>query len=201
MSIRPCHPVQRGITLVEQIVFIVIVSVGVIGVLSTLGPTLRHSAEPQIRKQQLAIAESLLSEILHQPFTYCDPDDDNAGTAALSGTKPTCAVPGNDQDSDGGTLGKVPATESRSGTAVGGVFDNVADYAGFSEANIADIGGNYAMNGYTASVAISRIGGNYTYAGNTLPAGAALQIAVTVTSPGGEALTLTGYRFRYAPRY
>ena len=75
------RPAQRGLSLVELIVFIVIMSVGVLGVLSTMSAAVRFSAEPMLQKQLTAIAESLLAEALHQPFTFCDPDDVNALSA------------------------------------------------------------------------------------------------------------------------
>ena len=81
MSIRPA--LQRGITLIEQIMFIVIVSVGVIGLVSVMNPAIRASADPLLTKQLVAITESLLNEVLHQPFTWCDPDDPAAPTALL----------------------------------------------------------------------------------------------------------------------
>ncbi len=190
---------QAGVTLIEQIVFIIVVSVGVIGLLSTLGPALRFSADPQLRKQQLAVAESLLAEILHQPFTYCDPDDANASTATLSGTSPSCA--GTDQDNGGGSLGPIPGGETRTASGAGAMFDNVADYAGYAQSNVTDLNGANAVAGFDVSVAVARIGTSYTYGGSPLPAGAAMRIDVTVSGGGSDPLTLTGYRFRYAPLY
>lgn len=63
------HPRQRGISLVELVMFIVIVSIAVIGTLLVMNLTTAHSADPLIRKQALAIAESLLEEIELQDFT------------------------------------------------------------------------------------------------------------------------------------
>ncbi|HZX31573.1 MAG TPA: type II secretion system protein [Rhodocyclaceae bacterium] len=193
MSISKGLRRQSGVTLVEQIVFIIVVSVGVIGVLSTLGPSLKFSADPQLRKQQLAIAESLLAEILHQPFTYCDPDDLNAMSATSSAS---CSA-GMDQDNGGSPnpLTTIPAgMEARlSSTAP---FDNVADYALYTQTGVTGLS-SAAVNGYTATVAVSRAGA--MFAG--LSDSAALKIDVTVTGNGADPLTLTGYRFRYAPRY
>jgi len=78
-----CRPprAEHGISLVELIVFIVIVSVAVAGVLGALSMATRASADPLIQKQALAIAEALLEEVQLQPFTYCDPDDANAASA------------------------------------------------------------------------------------------------------------------------
>ena len=72
---------QRGVTLVELIVFIVVVGTAAMGVLLAIDVAARSSADPMIQKQALAVAESLLEEVQLQPFTYCDPDDPNAAAA------------------------------------------------------------------------------------------------------------------------
>ncbi len=75
MCIEPSFPRevrQRGISLVELIMFIVIISVAVVGVLLVMNLTTAHSADPLVRKQALAIAESLLEEIELQDFNNPD---------------------------------------------------------------------------------------------------------------------------------
>jgi len=62
------RPRQRGISLIELIMFIVIVSVAVAGILLVLNVTEKGSADPLIRKQALAVAQSLLEEIELQDF-------------------------------------------------------------------------------------------------------------------------------------
>lgn len=59
---------QRGLSLIEILVFMVIVSVGLSGMLSTFQVTLQRSADPLIQRQMLAVAESLLDEILTRDF-------------------------------------------------------------------------------------------------------------------------------------
>ena len=204
MFIRPFSPGQEGLTLIEQIVFIVIVSVGVIGLVSVMNPMVRFSAEPMRQKQLSAIAETMLAEILHQPFTWCDPDDANASiaTAATIGAGMTgCANGAADQNKGGGDLTSPTSqgaayTETRYGTAAGTQFDNVADYGGFSSANIDDATQSNAMAGYAVSVSITRAGTTFGLSDNS----AALAVTVTVTKDG-QSFSLTGYRFRYAPRY
>lgn len=176
---------QRGITLIEQIMFILIVSVGVIGLVSVMNPALRASADPMLNKQLVAIAESLLSEVLHQPFTWCDPDDAAASTAL---SYADCANPQN--------TGSFTAGESRFGVGPGTAFDNVDDYGAYAMANITDAAGGNAMAGYAVSVAIARVGNALGLADDS----AALSITVTV-SRGADNFALIGYRFRYAPRY
>lgn len=54
---------QYGISLIELILFIVIIGVGVLGILGVMNQATAHSADPLVRKQALAVAESLLEEI------------------------------------------------------------------------------------------------------------------------------------------
>ncbi|HXU92159.1 MAG TPA: type II secretion system protein [Gallionella sp.] len=59
---------QRGVSLVELIMFIVIVGAALAGILTVMNTVTRGSADPLVRKQALAIAESLLEEIESQDF-------------------------------------------------------------------------------------------------------------------------------------
>jgi len=185
---------SKGFTLVEMIVFIVVVSVGVVGLLSTMNSTISMSADPMVRKQLVAVAESLLNEVAQQAFTYCDPDDVNA-LSAVSTASCTGGAAGS-QDKGGAALTTpTPNTETRYGVAAGTQFDNVADYGGYSKTNIDDVAGGNIMTGYTASVAVARAGAAFGFAND-----AVLQITVTVQRAGADNFSLTGYRFRYAPR-
>ena len=58
---------ERGTSLVELIMFIVIVSVALAGILLVMNVTTRGSVDPLIHKQALAIAESLLEEVELMP--------------------------------------------------------------------------------------------------------------------------------------
>ena len=64
----PLDSFQQGISLIELVLFIVIVSVAVSGVLSVINVANTGSVDPLIHKQTLAIAESLLEEIELQNF-------------------------------------------------------------------------------------------------------------------------------------
>jgi MSHA pilin protein MshD len=189
---------QQGVTLVELIVFIVIVTVAVAGVLKMLEVANRGSVDPLLTKQALAIAESLLIEVEQQPFTYCDPDDTTASTATSASA---CT---NSQDKGGGALTvPTPSTESRYSNT--DPFDNVADYGGFampdaSCAGICNAGDNTPMPnlaGYSANVTVTRVGGTAPFA--SIPLEAALKITVQVTGPANTLVKLVGYRVRYAP--
>jgi MSHA pilin protein MshD len=193
MYIHPRPPRQAGVSLVELILFIVIVSIAVAGVLLVMNKVTAHSADALVHKQSLAIAESLLEEVELMPFTFCDPDDASAVSATSSAG---CTI----QEGLGPeTIGGV--TEDRYGTlapAVNAQFDNVNDYNGFAMAagaGIRDITGNVVagLGGYAAQVAVA------PSALGDVPAAESLLITVTVTGPDGSSVALDGYRTRYAP--
>ncbi|OQW86357.1 MAG: hypothetical protein BWK72_17875 [Rhodoferax ferrireducens] len=69
---------QRGFTLIELIIFIVVVSAGLAGILSVMNTTVASSADPMVRKQTVAIAEALLEEILLKD--YVNPSGGYSGT-------------------------------------------------------------------------------------------------------------------------
>ena len=181
-------------TLIELLMFIVIVSVALAGVLSVLNVTVKSSADPIIRKNMLAIAESLLEEVQLKPFTWCDPDDANAATAqsavvGATGCSATIEALGPETVSG--------ITESRTSNTV--PFDNVNDYHGLAPASpIASVtGGAFAPDGYSASIVVTNDGG-LGPAGLQAASDAVLRITVTV-SRGTETAVLEGYRTRYSP--
>lgn len=181
---------SRGVTLVELIVFIVIVSIAVAGVLTALDIANRSSTDPMIQKQALAVAEALLEEVQLQPFTYCDPNDANAATALSAAGCTGGAGGANDEN-------KLPlgpeAGETRTGTTP---FDNVSDYNGFSIGpGITDLAGVAipGLEAYSASVAVAN------QAVGAVPSADGLLITVTATGPSSTTVVLHGYRVRYAP--
>lgn len=60
---------QSGMTLIELIFAIVVISVGLTGLLLALNTTIRGSADPMVQKQMLAIAEEMMEEVLLKPYT------------------------------------------------------------------------------------------------------------------------------------
>lgn len=177
---------QRGLTLVELVVFIVVISVGLAGILGVMNLSMLNSTNPMLRKQQIAIAESLLEEIESKPFTWCDPDDANLSTAK---SRNDCATSVQDL---GPTAGEGRSDPLRP-------FDNVGDYHGFQMnggiLNPADGSVIPALAGYKARVSVSQAGTALGLGDNS----AALRIDVSVIAPDGSSFTLTGYRSRNAP--
>jgi MSHA pilin protein MshD len=188
---------QHGLTVIEMIMFMVIVGIALAGILQVMRLTTHQSADPVRRKQALMIAEGLLEEVELAKFTYCDPTAANADTATSSAN---CSIPE--------VFGQ-PAFE-----AVGArPYDNVNDYvpaAGVATAAF-DAGGKLVdangtpmnVTGYTARLIITPepLG---TGAGTINTAGASadndvLRIRVEV-SFDDQTLVLDGYRTRYAPK-
>lgn len=60
---------QAGVTLVELILSMVIISVALVGILSVMNLTVSHGADPVVQHQAVAIAESYLEEILLQHYS------------------------------------------------------------------------------------------------------------------------------------
>jgi MSHA pilin protein MshD len=173
---------QSGVTIIELILFMVIIGVALAGILSIMNLTSVSGTDPMRTKQALAIAESLLEEVELQAFTYCDPDDANASTA-------TAAVVGvggcaTTVQGVGKTAGEDRYTEPR--------FDNVGDYHNFTMNGIVDIQNSViaGLSAYSATVTETAIAGS---------GGDQIQIDVLVTS-GNINVSLTGMRFRYSPR-
>ena len=75
VTVNKCH--QTGVTLVELILSMVIISIALTGVFSVMNLTVSHSADPVVQHQAIAIAEAYLEEILLRPVI--DPDGTNAG--------------------------------------------------------------------------------------------------------------------------
>lgn len=175
---------QVGVTLVELILFMLIVSIAVIGVTRIMNLSSVASTDPLREKQALAIGESLLEEIQLQAFTFCDPDDANAMTANSAAD---CASE---------VQGLAPS-ENETRYAVPR-FDNVGDYAGFKmgkgmgagQDKIVDMQGQVIVGLENYAVTVTEQ--------ESCGAGC-IQIDVTVSS-GDLSVMLTGYRYRYAPR-
>ncbi|NDY89867.1 type IV pilus modification PilV family protein [Ideonella livida] len=169
--------------MLELILFIVIVSVTLAGVAAVMGLTAQRSADPQVQRQALAIAESLLEEIEGLPFTWCDPDDPLVATVtALTGctTLPEALGP--------------ESGESRFGSLR---FDHVSDFHGYVMNGVTDLAGALIpeLSAYTARVSVAPASlGTLTAASGDL-----LRITVQVSGPGGISLSLEGYRSRHAP--
>lgn len=97
---------SRGVTLVETIVFLVIISVAMVALIKVYTYAIVNSVDPVVRTRALELAQAQLDEVLARKF------DENTPT------------------------GGVPACDSTSGPVCAGIvadagFDDVGDYNGF----------------------------------------------------------------------
>ncbi len=152
---------QRGLTLIELIVFIVIISVGLAGILAVMNTTVRASADPMLRKQAVVMAEAILDEVLAKDPVSTLPETDLNGCAnrrqyisvldyaCFDGAPATAAIRGDD------TLGAAPAG------ALAGLLATVAiapvTISGVAmlrvTVTVAGAGDSIAMTGYRVAVA------------------------------------------------
>lgn len=185
---------QRGVTLVELIMFIVIVSIALTGIVAVMRMTTADSGDPLRRKQALMLAEGLLEEVRSAGFTLCDPASPNFDTAQSAAQ---CDIPERWGRPSLETPGARP-------------FDNVNDYvaqpgvpaAAFDTGGVLvdAAGAPIGLAGYAARVTITPaalfgVGGAVNPA-NTADADV-LRIRITVDFGGEAPVVLEGYRMRY----
>jgi MSHA pilin protein MshD len=226
------HPrQQQGLTLIELVMFIVIVGVAAAGILQVLNMANKNSADPIRRKQAMLIAEAYMEEVQLASFTACDPADANASTATISavgvaGDTTRCAN-ANTVETWGPEAGNarpydnindyVPRTVPPyvPGTAVRAFAVNIGgnlvdtDVAG----NVLGNGAGNAMSGFVTTLALTPVslgpgtpspasGVQTVTSDNTALGMNVLQIRITVNYGGpNDVIQLDGYRTRYAPDY
>jgi MSHA pilin protein MshD len=195
MSIETARRRQQGVTLVELIMFMVIVAIALGGILQVMRLTTANSADPLRRKQALLIAEALLEEVRQAGFTRCDTRSGNTDSAPDT---TACSIKedfGNEGDPDKHYVRP---------------YDNVNDYVSASDlatASFNDGAGKLAdalgrpmdVSGYTATVTIAPDALGDIVAGTNAADSDALRIRVVVSFDKTESVTLDGYRARYDP--
>lgn len=207
------HRRQQGLTLIELIMFMVIVGAAAAGLLQIMNMANTNSTDPIRRKQAMLIAEAYMEEVQQAQMTACDPADDNAATAI---TAAQCANPasvenwgpeaGNarpfDNVNDYVPNNYIPGTAVRAFAVNDGTNLIDRDVAGNALGANA-VGGalaNSAMAGITTTLALTPVA--LGPAGTQAPAADVLLITITVTYGAGanDVITLQGYRSRYEPR-
>jgi MSHA pilin protein MshD len=68
---------QKGVTLIELVLSMVIISIALVGMFSVINLTVGHSADPMVNYQAIAIAEAYMDEILLK--SYNDPNGTSGG--------------------------------------------------------------------------------------------------------------------------
>jgi MSHA pilin protein MshD len=159
---------ERGATLIELIMAIVIIGVAVTGVLQVMTLTTQHSADPMIREQAQLIAEAYMEEILLKPFV--DPTTSTVCPAAPAGRT------NYDNICDYNGLNDVGARDQ-----FGNAIAALASYT-------------VAVSVISAGAALDSINNTGPPIANGVRL---LRVLVTVTGPAGTSVPLTGYRSDY----
>ena len=158
---------QSGISLIELIMFIVIVGIALAGIMLAMNQATGHSADALLRKQAFAVAESLLEEIEAHDF-------------AVSAVSPITQA---NQASRATTYHNVMDYNGFSPTGIftpdGTAVSDLSDYI-VSSVQVVPI---------TAGELGAAIPGG--------SAASAVRIFVQVTDPVGKSIEVTGYRINY----
>lgn len=166
-----CRVRQRGVTLVELVVFIVVIAIGVSGILSVMTFTTRHSADPMVQEQALLVAEAYMQEILLKPFL-----DPSAGTTNVCQT---------------------PVESNRASYDNICDFNGLNDNGARDQLGKAITGLELYTVAVTVSGGTSLSLGPAANPVNNTGAIRLLQVDVTVSRPPDFSVTLTGYRTSY----
>ena len=173
-----CARRQRGVTLVELVLVIVIGGVVLASIAGALAWATARSGNDWPLKQASVVAESLMGEIALRPVTGCDAD----GPAPPGSS--TCVI----ADAIGPESG-----ESR--YASSSPLDHPNDYHGFSMSGIRALDGSAiaGLENYGASVSVQ------AQALDGEPLARGLWVTVTATGPNGTQIRLQAFQARYGP--
>ena len=160
---------QQGVTLVELVISIVIISIAMVAVLSSFGLSISRSADPLWQNKSLKLAQLYLDEILAKSYDHASPLGGVPHVAS-----PSCA-------GLGAETGETRAT-----------FNDVDDYNGLVDAPpvslIGALDASYAR--YAVSVTVSCDGTDVGASGNSH----AKKILVQVTPPDQSPIAFAAYK-------
>lgn len=168
---------QRGFTLIETVIVIVLVGAMMAGMTSLFMNNVGNSHRPFLRQRALAVANAYMDEIQRKQWNEATPLGGGCvNTGASCPTGPGVIAIGAD--------GETRAT-----------YDDIDDYHGLNQSPPQDSSGTdmpgYA--GYTVSVTVAQPGGSW----NTIPAADVRLITVSVTSSSNETISLSAYRVNF----
>lgn len=163
---------QSGVTLIELVISIVILSIAAVAVLSSFSVSMSQSADPLWRNKSLKLAQLYLDEILAKGYDHSTP----------LGGLPFVANPGC------GALGPEPGEVRNS-------FNDVDDYHSLNDSPpvslIGAIDASYAL--YSVSVTVSCDGDSVNASGNNH----AKKVLVQVTPPNESTISFAVYKGNY----
>ena len=162
----PAANCQRGVTLVELIVTMMLISIAVLAISNTLSFALSRQSDGMYQIKSIALAKAYLEEIGARRYDETTPV---GGVPPCSPSTTACSALGNDG-------------EARS------QFDDVDDYDGLDESPPLDAQGNPRTGypGYRVQISVAYANAAQIAAFNLDDATDAKLITVTVTPPGSS---------------
>lgn len=165
-GIRKTHQSQKGVTLIEMVITIVILGIALSALISSLSSGISQSATPLWESRSLELTQAYLDEILAMKFDGTQP----LGGGVVSGV---CAI-----SSDG---------QSRAN------YDDVDDYDGLNDSPPQLIETSLDMSTYSdfsVLVSVSCSGTELNLSDDAF----AKRIVVTVKVPGGQSRSVAVYK-------
>jgi len=168
---------QQGVTLVELVISIVILSIAMVAVMNSFSFTMKHSADPLWRNKTLKLAQLYLDEILAKNYDHATP----------AGGVPLVASP----DCSAGYIGPDGA-ETRA------VYNDVDDYHNYGITDPNDArptsltgGLDSSYSDYSVTVVVSCDTGDLVSASGTSHA---KKVTLSITPPGQNTMTFAAYK-------
>lgn len=207
---------QSGISLIELVIFIVILSIALTGITLIYINTTRYSADPMVRIRSIELAQSTLEEILLKAYD----DNTKVGGGCVRFPSGSSRCPAGNPTATSqtvATFGAEIATETNRT-----LFDDVDDFHNLSYCGVGgvahssctsaclnlvdesgtDISSKYA--GFAVCIKVSFAGGNGTEissgasgAGTDVLLNDAKRIDVIVTDPLNSEIGLSAYRLNF----
>lgn len=162
---------QQGVTLIELVISIVILSIAMVAVMNSFSFTMKHSADPLWRNKSLKLAQLYLDEILAKNYDHSTP----------VGGVPVVANPSCSAADLGPDTGETRAN-----------FNDVDDYDGLTDAPPVSLtaGLHTSYSDYSVSVSVECDGATVSASG----ANHAKKVTVIITPPGQNAVTFAAYK-------
>jgi MSHA pilin protein MshD len=153
-----------GFTLIETVIFIVVVAVGLAGILSLFVQNTHSSAEPYVRERALAVAHAYMDEIMAKRFDENTPIGGGCvetGSSSCSGycaalSDPVCVQSTCRLQAAGNCVPRASMSGIATEEGARSAYDDVDDYADLSEVPTGFTGtaGEYA--GFQVRVDVSQ---------------------------------------------
>lgn len=200
---------QKGISLIELVIFIVIMSVALTGITLIYINTTKYSADPMVRIRSIELAQSTLEEILLKAYDENTPVGggcvpfSTGSSRCLTGTEGTIALGLNGAESRS-TFNDVDDYHNLAYCGTGGTADASCTTACIPMVD--ESGNNIAAqySGFAVCIRVSFAGGAGSEISNAAPGAAtdvllndAKRIDVIATDPLNSRIRLSAYRLNF----